>query len=186
MANYKQDTDKVLVRRLMIGDVEAFEIIYRRYSRELYLLSMAYLNDCKAAEDILQDAFLYLWRKRENLSENSVMVAYLRRIVKSMSLNYLRHNKIIVKHSKIISEEGSDNYTPEEEDNKNSEERELQIQIKLIGEKLKTLPGSCKKIFIMSAIEEMSYKDVSSALGVSVNTIKTQIKIAYRKLRSME
>ena len=185
MANYKQDTDKVLVRRLMIGDVEAFEIIYRRYSRALYLLSMAYLNDCKAAEDILQDAFLYLWRKKENLSENSVMGAYLRKVVKSMSLNYLRHNKIINRHGKIILEESNEVFVPEEDNNRSFEEKEIQHQIKVINEKLNTLPSSCKKIFIMSAIDDMSYKDVSSVLGLSVNTIKTQIKIAYKKLRNV-
>ncbi len=183
MANNERDTDKILTRRLKTGDVEAFEIIYYKYSRELYLLSMAYLNNCEVAEDILQDAFLYLWEKKDALKDDSIIRAYLRRIIKSMSLNYIRHKKIILKHSKNLSKEHSYPFIKEDEVSSNTEEKELLKQIKFINEKLEDLPASCKKIFIMSVIDGMSYKEVSYSLGLSINTIKTQVKIAYRRLR---
>lgn len=183
MANYKPDCDKVLVKRLIIGDIGAFEIVYHRYSRELYYLSMAYLNNVEASEDIIQEAFLYMWRKRGRLSENSILGAYLRRIVKNMCLNYIRHNKTIIKHSKLISEDCSELFSPEEEFNEKTDV-EFEEQIRSIKIILESLPCSCRKIFIMSTIENLSYKDVSSRLGLSVNTIKTQMKIAYRKLRN--
>ncbi|PKO98930.1 MAG: RNA polymerase sigma-70 factor [Bacteroidetes bacterium HGW-Bacteroidetes-8] len=183
MANYKADCDKVLVRRLIIGDIGAFEIVYHRYSRELYFLSMAYLNNVEASEDIIQEAFLYMWRKRGRLSENSILGAYLRKIVKNMCLNYIRHDKIIMRHSKLISEETSGIFFPDEDEFNEKSDIEFEDQIRSVRNRLEELPSSCRKIFIMSIIENLSYKDVSSRLGLSVNTIKTQMKIAYRKLR---
>ena len=47
-----------------------------------------------------------------------------------------------------------------------------------------SLPENCRKIFVMSVVEGMSYSDTASALAVSVNTVKTQVKIAYRKLKT--
>ncbi|PKP07344.1 MAG: hypothetical protein CVU10_07330 [Bacteroidetes bacterium HGW-Bacteroidetes-5] len=183
MANYKVDCDKVLVKRLIIGDIGAFEIVYHRYSRELYFLSMAYLNNVEASEDIIQEAFLYMWRKRGQLSENSILGAYLRKIVKNMCLNYIRHDKIILKHSKSLSDECPDAFSPDEDDFYEKPDIEFEEQLRSVRIKLEELPCSCRKIFIMSIIDNLSYKDVSSRLGLSVNTIKTQMKIAYRKLR---
>ena len=46
------------------------------------------------------------------------------------------------------------------------------------------LPEGCRKIFVMSVIEGMSYTDTAKELGVSVNTVKSQVKIAYKKLKN--
>ena len=46
------------------------------------------------------------------------------------------------------------------------------------------LPPKCKEIFILGCVEGLSYKDVAEQLGVSVNTVKTQVKVAYNKIRS--
>ena len=47
-----------------------------------------------------------------------------------------------------------------------------------------TLPPKCKEIFILGCVEGYSYKEVATQLAVSVNTVKTQIKVAYKKIKS--
>ncbi|MFA5849755.1 MAG: RNA polymerase sigma-70 factor [Bacteroidales bacterium] len=177
------DYDIVLIKRLINSDVGAFEIIYHRYSRELFFLSMAYLNNVQASEDIIQEAFIYLWKNRENLSVESILCAYLRKIVKNMSLNCIRHNKIVARHSEFILHESDNCVSIEDSEFLTNSAKENEIKIRAINKKLNELPSSCRKIFIMSVIDELSYKDVSKTLGLSVNTIKTQVKIAYKKMR---
>jgi RNA polymerase sigma-70 factor (ECF subfamily) len=53
----------------------------------------------------------------------------------------------------------------------------------LIQEAVKSLPEQCRKIFLLSRDEELTYEEISQRLNISVNTIKTQIKIALAKLR---
>lgn len=47
-----------------------------------------------------------------------------------------------------------------------------------------SLPPKCKEIFILGCVEGLSYKEVAEQLGVSVNTVKTQVKVAYKKIKS--
>ena len=62
---------------------------------------------------------------------------------------------------------------------------EIDVDAKLLTIKkvIDALPEGCRKIFVMSVIEGMSYTDTAKELGVSVNTVKSQVKIAYKKLK---
>ena len=46
------------------------------------------------------------------------------------------------------------------------------------------LPEKCREIFILGCVDGLSYKEVSEKMGVSVNTVKTQVKVAYKKIKS--
>ena len=65
------------------------------------------------------------------------------------------------------------------EDSENLEELYKRLQVVM-----DSLPPKCKEIFILGCVEGLSYKDVAEQLGVSVNTVKTQVKVAYKKIKS--
>ena len=65
------------------------------------------------------------------------------------------------------------------EDSENLEELYRRLQVVM-----DSLPPKCKEIFILGCVEGLSYKDVAEQLGVSVNTVKTQVKVAYKKIKS--
>ena len=181
----KLDCDKVLIHALINGDLKSFEKIYNIYSRELYFVSMSYLNNVYASEDIIQDVFVYLWKNKANISEDSNIGAYLRKITKNMSLNCIRNKKIRNKHLAIIFDNSDECDYKDETELSINYIKEYEEKISFVNKKIKELPARCRKAFIMSVIDDLSYKDVSKKLGVSKNTIKTQIKIAYRKLRNI-
>lgn len=184
MVNKKNGNEDLLLDGLIKGDSQAFEKIYHQYIRELYLISMGYLNNGSDADDVVQEAFIYLWNNRHTLKPNSNIRAYLRKIVKNASLNSIRNRKIKEKHKNIFFETRSQHDTTvlnqkEHEEQSNAFESKL----KLVRTRLEQLPKGCKKAFIMSVIDGLTYKEVSSDLGVSVNTVKTQVRIAYRRIR---
>jgi len=85
---YKILSDELLVKLLRVGEQDAFEEIYRRYWQKLLRLAQFKLRSKETIEEILQDLFISLWEKRENvLIEN--LEAYL-----NTSLRYLIINQI--------------------------------------------------------------------------------------------
>ena len=49
---------------------------------------------------------------------------------------------------------------------------------------MNALPAKCREIFILGCVDGMSYKEIAEQLGISVNTVKTQMKVAYKKIKS--
>lgn len=180
----RPDSEDILIDGLINGDIQSFEYIYQKYSRELFYISMAYVNSTQDSEDILQEVFIYLWKNRARLSRNSNLGAYLKIITKNISLNYIRSRKIKEKHHKIIAVESDQIIVEEEKKSPIEFSRECDRKITYINEKINDLPNGCRKAFIMSVVDGFSYKEVSRSLGISVNTVKTQIKIAYSRIRN--
>lgn len=163
-----------IVRGLISGDKSAFEYVYGMYSKDLYYYALGFLKNKEVAEDIIQEAFVYLWRNRENISPQYPIFAYLQKIVKNSCLNYIRHLNVEKKYE--------DSYSGEEifsEDEKN-DLYELISEVKVAINKL---PEKCRKIFILSCVEGLKYHEVAEDMGVSLNTVKSQVKIAYKKIR---
>lgn len=161
------------IRDLIAGDVKVFEKIFREYSRELYFTAIGLCNDRDVAEDAVQESFVYLWGHRKQLDPNYPVISYLKTSVKNYILNYLRHlNVRKQKEGEIIQEFLFLN-----------DEEDLSPKINEIREIIDTLPEKCRKIFVMSVIEGMSYNETAKNMDVSVNTVKTQVKIAYKKLK---
>lgn len=154
-----------------------FEELYTDYSRELFWIAMAYSNNKILAEDAVQEAFLYVWKNRKKFKDSKELKPYLNSTVRNYIIDFFRHQKIQEKHHPIIQEETLEReHNPEEDDF----EEKVQIATNLIN----SLPEGCRKVFVMAVIEGMTYQQVADQLGISKNTVKMQVKIAYKKLHS--
>ena len=169
--------DKTVIRKLIAGDVKAFEQLYREFSRSMYLSALGLWQDPQVAQDAVQESFIYLWNHRRQIDAAQSIGGYLHTSVRHYILNYIRHQKIRHNREEEIMREQEFLNDPEEED--------LTSRIGLVRDLLATLPENCRKIFVMSVVEGMSYADTADKLGVSVNTVKSQVKIAYRKIKNV-
>lgn len=167
--------DEELFRQFQEGSWKAFKILFEAYSEQLYLYAAGFLGDREEARDIVQDAFVYLWENRKKITYTGSLYSYLLRSVKNSCIDYKMHEKVKEKYIREMeylqdeAEEVSDNF----------EESYKRLQ-KVID----SLPPKCKEIFVLGCVEGYSYKEVATCLGVSVNTVKTQIKLAYKKVKS--
>ena len=124
----------------------------------------------------MQDTFIYLWENRKEITYTGNLYSYLLRSVKNSCIDYKLHQKVkekYVREVELLQEEA------EEELVDNFEELYGRLQ-----DIIDTLPPKCKEIFILGCVEGYSYKEVATQLAVSVNTVKTQIKVAYKKIKS--
>lgn len=127
-------------------------------------------------EDIAQDVFYELWKKRARLTIKTSLKAYLRRAAMNKALNFIRDQKI-----KFDDEEKQ---APLESKipsiNQKLEAAELQ---QLIDQVIDDLPERCRVVFVLSRFEEMSYNEIAKQLDISSKTVENQISKALKILR---
>lgn len=162
-----------------------FEDIYLSYFSKMKHFAQEYVILEEDAENIVQDVFTELWEKREMLNMPINLIAYLFTTIKNKCLNHLRHKTIVNETANLLQEE----YFITLRMNLNSLEAfdqnlfsEQDIE-QIIMKALNTLSPKCKEIFIMSKIEGKKQKQIAAELNISINTVETQIGIAYKKLR---
>ncbi|MGQ8337784.1 RNA polymerase sigma-70 factor [Sunxiuqinia sp. A32] len=149
-----------------------FEKFFKKYYKLALLISVRITDNFNLSEDVVQDVFLGLWEKSDiRLSDESAK-SYLLKAVKNKSLNSIRNNNEYIQVESNLLNRSSDEYDFEKEE-----------KISKALSEVENLPPKCKEIFNLIVLKELKYKDVSDQLGISVNTVKTQLSIAYKHLR---
>ncbi len=162
-----------------------FEEIYLAYFSKMKYFAKEYVVSDADAENIVQDVFTELWEKKEILTMPVNLVAYLFTTIKNKSLNHLRHKTVVLKATNLIQEEYAItlqmNLDSLEAFNENLfTEEDVE---KTISRALDSLSDKCREIFIMNKLEGKKQKQIAEELNISINTVETQMGIAYKKLR---
>ncbi len=155
------------------GDLD-FEMLFKTHYKALHAYATIILKDEDDAEEIVQQLFLKFWEKRELLSVQTSLKAYLYKCIYHDSLNYLKHQKVKSKYQDFTQHRMDNTY------NDRLEVTELQQQINLA---LNDLPEQCRTIFQMSRFEELKYREIAEALGLSIKTVENQMGKALRIMR---
>ena len=170
-----------LILSVRLGEKKAYEEIYNDYFGVIYHLSIQYLHDEKVSEEIVQDSFMKLWEIRETLNEQFNIRNFLYTITKNNCLNYLRNQKIALKHQENIKYlEAQFNYESLEKLGTHMEFEELRIKIELA---IAALPDDLRETFQLSRFEELHYKEISEKQCISVKSVESRISKALRILR---
>ena len=170
--------EAMLFRRVQEGCWEAFDVLFHTYAEQLFFYAMGFVNNREEARDIVQRTFITLWEQRGKIQCTGAIYPYLLRLVKNACLNYQVHEKVKERYlleKRMTEEEGEEVPADEEE--------EFEVQYARLRKVVDGLPEKCRALFTLGCVDGLSYKEVSEKMGVSVNTVKTQIKLAYRKLK---
>ena len=160
------------IERLIRGDEKVFKSLFDHSYVGMVQRAVYYTNDLNAAEDIVQEVFMRLWEKREELREIQNIQGYLLFSIRNKCLNLLVHQHVIDKYRQYcLLQEISD------------DEEEPETFIEEVGNLLNKLPEKRRKVLEMSILESKSYAEIASSLKISLNTVKDHIKKAYAFLR---
>jgi len=164
------------------GEKKAYEAVYNEFFGVLYHLCLSYLHDEKIAEEIVQDTFLKLWEIRETLNDQINIRNFLYTITKNNCLNFLRNQKISLKHQENIKYlEMQFNYEAMEKLGDYLQFEELRNKI---DEAIKNLPSEVIETFKLSRFEELTYNQIADQQGISIKTVEARISKALRFLRT--
>lgn len=171
------DSRDRLVVGLKNGDKSIFKEIYHEFYIPLCYYCLRYVEEIEDSEEIVQDLFLKLWDKREEIEINSSLKAYLYRSVQNYALNYLSKKKT---KEKYLSIQGRHLYNSFDNSHLKLEEDELRAILK---HAILQLPEKRRRIFELSRFDGMKYGNIANQLSISVKTVEAQMSKALKYLR---
>ena len=170
-------SDVELLQLFNLGDQKAYEEIYRRYWRLLYISCCKILKDKDEAQDIVQEVFISLLNKAERLHVRMKLSSYLYSAVRHKVLDKLKHEKVMENY--LISlydySEIADNIT-----DRNLLEKEFVMEMEKV---IQSLPEKMRMIFRLSRNQYLSHKEIANMLQISDKTVKKQINNALKILK---
>jgi RNA polymerase sigma-70 factor (family 1) len=171
----KQDQ---LIRKLREGHESAYEALFKTYYKELVIHANRYLYDMEVSKEVVQDLFVNIYEKRQNLDINSSLKSYLYRAVQNRCINQINSLKIRDKYANYVKSHQDDD---ENQIERSIDATELEAALySAIGE----LPPKCRMIFKMNRFEGLSNGEIAERLELSKRTVETQITKALKMLRT--
>lgn len=178
MANYKSYTDQELLALLKTKNELAYKEIYDRFWSILYRHARRMLTDEEEAEDVVQEVFLTLWNKANNIELRTSLANYLYTVVRNKIFDHFDHAKVKARYMASLEkfiEQG--NYETD------YLVREKQL-FSLIQQEIECLPEKMREIFKLSRNSNLSYQEIAAQLNVTENVVRNQISRALKVLRT--
>jgi len=154
------------------GNQQAFEKFFKMFYAPLCGFALGFLGDRDEAEELVQDTFVKLWEKRDEISIETSLKSYLYSSVRNACFNYLKHLKVRQAHAAEEKHFGE----PTEEITAN----EVSTNIDLA---LSKLPEKCREVFELSRFKGMKYQEIAEYLNISVKTVENQMGKALKVMR---
>ncbi len=176
-------TDEQLIARFQLGDVQAFDILVRRYKDQLLNFIYRFVGNRSDAEDIVQETFLRVYKNKHYYKEIAKFSTWVYTIAGNLAKTELRRRKRhkIFSVSNFVNEE-RDYDIPDRE---HSPERKVDssIQENIIQKAIGKLPTKFKEVIILRDIQGFAYEEISQILNIPLGTVKSRVNRGRLKLQ---
>ena len=174
----EKDLDLKLYNEYLLGDKNAFELLYNKYKSKIQYFIFNIVKDYQKAEDITQDVFIYILQNK--VRQGYTFKYYIYLVAKSRSYNYINmenrkaeiNEQYFSKERKQIEEDITNIITEQEK------RKEILESINLLDDKYKNA------VYLVN-IEELSYKETAEILGESIQNIKNFVHRGKKELRKI-
>ncbi len=170
-------TDRELMLAIANNEAKAFELLYLVYGRRLFVFVNGYLNSKDDAEEVVQEVFIKVWKKRKELKQHESLKGYLFTI----AYNAIKRNFLKKKREEEIKQayaleqlDGWEYGVPDDM---------YKDLINRIGSIVEQMPEKRKEIFNLCKKEGLTVAEAASYLNISEKTVKNQMTSAYQTIR---
>lgn len=178
MKSYPCFTDAELITLLCEGDNHAFAEIYNRHWKQVLYYAAKKTGDLTAAEDIVQDVFVSLWKRRSQLEINSEFKNYLIVSIKYRVLKFLNRQRI----KRLAEESTALNY--DVLDDSTQEYLDFDELRSALEEMVCKLPERSALIYRMNKEEGMSHREIAMEMGMSEKAVNANLVRTKKTLRA--
>ncbi|WP_029279252.1 RNA polymerase sigma factor [Pedobacter borealis] len=174
---YNPADEPLLLQRASEGSRFAYAALYRFFLPKLYQYIYKIIRSKEDTEEILQDIFLKLWEKKEDLKNVHSLNSYLFRIAHNKLMNLYDHQKVKQKAMSYL-------YQHIEESGATSEDQYIYHQYSEAAQlALNSLPPKRRLVFEMSTQQELSYDEIAVQLQISKSMVKKHLYSANRHIK---
>ncbi|MCU7495387.1 MAG: RNA polymerase sigma factor [Ignavibacteria bacterium] len=179
-------SDDEIVKKVLEGEVNFYEVIMRRYNQRLFRIGHAYLRDEDEIEEAIQSAYLKAYEQLRNFQGRSSFSTWLIRIYINEILQGLKKKKRFRNYfdSDMLNNNSYDPPEAGKSNMNNPYNSTLNNELKDILERaVDELPEKYRAVFIMREIEDMSVSETGKALNITESNVKVRLNRAKSLLR---
>ena len=158
-------------------DSKTYEVVFKKYYQPLVMFFMRHVGNEDVAKDIVQDIFFKLFESGHSLPDNFQLKSWFYRVARNAAVDYLRHLQVEDKYKFLMAEAMISISDIDEEI-----DEQVYAKVNLA---IESLPEQCRLIIKLNVLEGKKYQEIAEELGITVNTIRTQVSRGYKKLRDI-
>jgi len=173
-------SDQALLTRVAERELSALDTLYQRHGRTAFSVAYGILGTTDAAEDVVQDAFLTVWRRAGTFDAE-------RGNARTWLLSVVRHRAIDVTRSRAARPRGvplDDAGAVASPGDDPSSEALRRIEAASVRAALGSLPNGQRQVVKLAFFSGLSYPEIADRIGIPLGTVKSRIRLALERLRA--
>ncbi|MFI3281771.1 MAG: RNA polymerase sigma-70 factor [Rikenellaceae bacterium] len=168
--------DKRCLQRVKRGDQKSFNLLFMTHHMRYRNFAERLVRDADAADDIVQNVFIKLWIRRENIDVKRSVHNFMLVAIRNEVYNYKRQN-CFERHQSLDMVNIEDYSSREEEDDS------VVVLRAKIAHIIETMPQRRRQIFTLKRFESLSNKEIAERMGISQRTVEKHLEMAIKQLR---
>lgn len=176
-------SDEELMGRFQGDDVQAFNILVDRYKNQLLNFIFRFIGDHTVAEDLVQETFLRLYKKKHYYKEIAKFSTWIYTIAGNLAKSELRRKKRRTFFSINNASNDDQDFDLPDPDSNPMEKTETSMTMIEIQNAINKLPEHFKEVVLMRDVQELSYEEIADALKIPLGTVKSRVNRGRIKLQ---
>lgn len=168
-------TDEALLQRAAAGDRGALARLYRRHHRSVHDLCFRLTGDAAAADDLVQEAFLRVYRYGAGFDGRARFSTWLYRLVRNLCIDHLRAGQREERRRRRLPDSGEPSVAPPADGD--------EARLDLVRQALKRLKPERREVLVLSRYQGLKYREIAEVLEISLDAVKARAHRALRDLR---
>jgi RNA polymerase sigma-70 factor, ECF subfamily len=178
-------TEREAIRLAQAGDASAFEFLYELHSRRVYALCLRMVSNPSDAEDLMQEAFLQLFRKIATFRGESAFSTWLHRMTVNVVLMRLRKKALPVASLEETTEPDEDGGGPRKDVGAPDLRLSGAVDRVNLERSIDRLPPGYRTVFVLHDVQGYEHNEIAEIMGCSVGNSKSQLHKARTRLRDL-
>lgn len=164
-------TERQLIEACKLNDRNAQRLLYERYKNAMFTLAYRVTGNFETAAEVLQDAFLQVFRHLDDFQQRSTVGAWIKTIVVRTAISSTRRKKIDFDPIEAVKEPSTLDWG-------------TNFDIEYLEKAIQSLPEGYRTVFILAEVEGFSHLEIADMLQISEGTSKSQLFHAKKRLRA--
>jgi RNA polymerase sigma-70 factor, ECF subfamily len=178
-------TEAEAIRQAQAGDAAAFELLYQLHGRRVYALCLRMVNNPSDAEDLMQEAFLQLFRKIGTFRGESAFSTWLHRMTVNVVLMRLRKKSLPVTSLEETTDPDEETGGPRKDIGAPDLRLTGAVDRVNLQRSIEKLPPGYRTVFVLHDIQGYEHNEIAGIMGCSVGNSKSQLHKARTRLRDL-